>query len=48
MSALKMRFSLPSPPDTGWRCPWWPGEPPEFNHTSQHAQRLAQFRVVAG
>ena len=48
MAASKMRFSLPSPPDTGRRCPWCPGEPLKCNLTNQHAQRLTSFRVVAG
>ena len=48
MSASKIRFSLPSPSDTGWRCPWHSGEPPKCNPANQHAQRLALFWVVAG
>ena len=48
MSASETGFSPSSPPDTGRRCPWPSGEPPKFNHTNQHTQRLASFRVVAG
>ena len=48
VSASETGFSPSSPPDTGRRCPWPSGEPPKFNHTNQHTQRLASFRVVAG